>query len=69
LVHAIDETAKSFYKKFGFAESGIDEMTLMTRICDIRAAQTLLSLNHTDNLLAQLSWVTKLNIRNSCYNN
>jgi len=40
LVHAIDETAKIFYKKFGFAESGIDEMTLMARICDIRAAQT-----------------------------
>ena len=39
LVHAIDETAKSFYKKFGFTESGFDEMTLMARICDIRAAQ------------------------------
>ncbi len=35
LVHAIDDSAKAFYKKFGFSESPIDSMTLMARICDI----------------------------------
>ena len=35
LVHAIDETAKRFYSKFGFSESTFDPMTLMARIKDI----------------------------------
>ena len=39
LVHAIDQTAKTFYKKFGFQQSSFDEMILMARICDIKAAQ------------------------------
>lgn len=38
LVHAIDESAKQFYKKFGFVESQFAPMTLMARICDIRAS-------------------------------
>lgn len=35
LVHAIDESAKTFYKKFGFTESPINDMTLMARTVDI----------------------------------
>ncbi|MFV0576781.1 MAG: GNAT family N-acetyltransferase [Vibrio sp.] len=35
LVHAIDESAQSFYKKFGFKESHIDPYLLMARVCDI----------------------------------
>lgn len=35
LVHAIDESAKSFYKKFGFKASPINGMILMARIVDI----------------------------------
>ncbi|QOL26721.1 GNAT family N-acetyltransferase [Thalassotalea sp. LPB0316] len=38
LVHAIDEEAKQFYKKFGFSESPIDPMVLMARIVDIKAS-------------------------------
>lgn len=38
LVHAIDETAKEFYNKFGFSESPFNPMTLMARICDIEAS-------------------------------
>ncbi len=37
LVHAIDDSAKDFYKKFGFTESPIDPMTLMVRIVDIES--------------------------------
>jgi predicted N-acetyltransferase YhbS len=39
LVHAIDEEAKAFYRRFGFHESPIDPMTLMARVCDIEASQ------------------------------
>ncbi|GAA5215855.1 GNAT family N-acetyltransferase [Corallincola platygyrae] len=35
LVHAIDDRAKAFYKKFGFKESTFDPLVLMARICDI----------------------------------
>lgn len=35
LVHALDESAKTFYQKFGFTESPINSMTLMVRIVDI----------------------------------
>jgi len=37
LVHAIDDPAKYFYKRFGFTESPIDSMTLMVRIIDIKS--------------------------------
>jgi predicted N-acetyltransferase YhbS len=37
LVHAIDDSARSFYTKFGFTESPFDTLTLMARICDIEA--------------------------------
>ena len=40
LVHAIDDEAKAFYKRFGFNESPIDVMTLMARVIDIEASQT-----------------------------
>ena len=36
LVHAINESAKMFYQKFGFTESPINAMTLMARIVDIK---------------------------------
>ena len=39
LVHAIDDSAKGFYARFGFKESTFDSMTLMARIKDIEAAQ------------------------------
>ncbi|EXJ11808.1 MULTISPECIES: GNAT family N-acetyltransferase [Nitrincola] len=35
LVHAIDHSAQTFYKKFGFKESAFDPLVLMARICDI----------------------------------
>ena len=35
LVHAIDSTAQTFYKKFGFKESTFDPLILMARVCDI----------------------------------
>ena len=35
LVHAIDEDAQAFYKKFGFKESVFDPLVLMARVCDI----------------------------------
>lgn len=41
LVHAIDESAKSFYKKFGFTESPINAMTLMARVVDIEKSMKL----------------------------
>lgn len=37
LVHAIDDSAKEFYEKFGFAESPFDPLVLMARACDIGA--------------------------------
>jgi predicted N-acetyltransferase YhbS len=37
LVHAIDDSARSFYTKFGFSESPFDSLTLMARISDIEA--------------------------------
>ena len=37
LVHAIDDSAKEFYGKFGFAESPFDPLMLMARVCDIEA--------------------------------
>ena len=39
-VHALDDEAKAFYKRFGFNESPIDAMTLMARVIDIEASQT-----------------------------
>ncbi len=39
LVHAIDDSVKDFYARFGFQESTFDPMTLMARIKDIEAAQ------------------------------
>jgi len=39
LVHAIDDSAKSFYTRFGFKESTFNSMTLMARVKDIEAAQ------------------------------
>lgn len=36
LVHAIDDSAKAFYEKFGFTESHIDPLTLMAKISDIK---------------------------------
>ena len=39
LVHAIDDTAKKIYEKFGFTESAFDPFMLMARISDIEAAQ------------------------------
>jgi len=39
LVHAIDESAKSFYSKFGFTESTFDEMMLMASIRGIEKAK------------------------------
>lgn len=41
LVHAIDDSAQAFYKKFGFKASTFDPLVLMARICDIE--KTLLS--------------------------
>jgi len=38
LVHAIDDHAKTFYRKFGFTESPFNDMTLMARICDIKVS-------------------------------
>lgn len=35
LVHALDDNAQIFYKKFGFKESTFDPLVLMARICDI----------------------------------
>lgn len=35
LVHAIDDSARSFYTKFGFSESPFDPLTLMARVSDI----------------------------------
>ncbi|MBD1577476.1 GNAT family N-acetyltransferase [Vibrio sp. S11_S32] len=40
LVHAIDESAKSFYSKFGFSESSFDPLLLMARTCDIEASHS-----------------------------
>ena len=40
LVHAINESAQKFYKKFGFKESTFDPMVLMARICDIEKTLT-----------------------------
>ena len=37
LVHAIDNSAKLFYEKFGFCESPFDPLILMARACDIGA--------------------------------
>lgn len=42
LVHAIDDSAKDFYTRFGFKESTYDPMVLMARVKDIEAAQKAL---------------------------
>lgn len=39
LVHAIDDSAKKFYTRFGFKDSTFDPMVLMARVKDIEAAQ------------------------------
>ncbi|MBE1302415.1 MAG: hypothetical protein GJ680_21195 [Alteromonadaceae bacterium] len=39
LVHAVNDSAKSFYQKFGFAESPFDTLTFMARIRDIEASK------------------------------
>ena len=38
LVHAIDQDARSFYKKYGFEESPVDELHLMLLMKDLRKA-------------------------------
>lgn len=38
LVHAINEDARRFYKKYGFEESPIDDLHLMLLMKDLRAA-------------------------------
>jgi GNAT superfamily N-acetyltransferase len=40
LVHAIDETARSFYQKFGFEEFPAGNLQLMLLLKDIRAAMS-----------------------------
>ncbi|MFA0053647.1 GNAT family N-acetyltransferase [Vibrio echinoideorum] len=40
LVHALDDDAQSFYKKFGFKESNIDKLILMARISDLTQSLT-----------------------------
>ena len=37
LVQAIDDTARSFYLRFGFSPSPVDEMRLMLLMKDLRA--------------------------------
>jgi GNAT superfamily N-acetyltransferase len=39
LVHTIDESARRFYRKFGFTESSFEQMTLMASIRDIEKAK------------------------------
>jgi N-acetylglutamate synthase-like GNAT family acetyltransferase len=41
LVHAVDDSAKDFYTRFGFKASSFNPMTLMARVKDIVAAQEL----------------------------
>jgi len=41
LVHAIDNSAQAFYKKFGFKESTFDPLVLMARICDIKKSLSI----------------------------
>jgi len=41
LVHAIDNSAQAFYKKFGFKESMFDPLVLMARICDIKKSLSI----------------------------
>lgn len=41
LVHAIDGSAQTFYKKFGFKESTFDPLVLMARICDIEKSLSI----------------------------
>jgi len=36
LVHALDDSAKSFYQRLGFDESPLDPMTLMITLADLR---------------------------------
>lgn len=40
LVHAFDNSAQAFYKKFGFKPSTFDPLVLMARICDIEKSLT-----------------------------
>lgn len=39
LVHAIDETARGFYRRFGFVESPVDDKTLFLSLPVIRASR------------------------------
>ncbi|HCJ7301173.1 TPA: GNAT family N-acetyltransferase [Vibrio cholerae] len=41
LVHAIDSSAQTFYKKFGFKESTFAPLVLMARICDIEKSLSI----------------------------
>lgn len=41
LIHALDDNAQSFYKRFGFKESSIDSLVLMARISDLTESLTL----------------------------
>jgi GNAT superfamily N-acetyltransferase len=38
LVHAIDDSARSFYQRLGFDPSPLDPMTLMITLADLRAS-------------------------------
>jgi len=38
LVHALNESARAFYQRHGFAESPADPLVLMIRMKDIAAA-------------------------------
>lgn len=40
LVHALDEQAAGFYRRFGFQPLVDDDLTLMARIAELRAAAT-----------------------------
>lgn len=40
LVHAISESAKSFYERYGFRPSPVEPMTLMMTVDDVRRLLT-----------------------------
>ncbi len=38
IVHALDDEARAFYRRLGFAPSPLDPMTLMVTLTDLRAS-------------------------------